>query len=193
MLRALLEELGVPDRNPTTLLEFASGYGCVTRHAPRVLPNVDWTACDIHQDAALFIERELGAKCILPANVLGPLPIGKKFDVVFVLSFFSRLPENAWGEWLSPLYDLVGDGGHLIFTTQGIASAKHFGDPEIPASGVWFRPDNERNTEASQYGQSIVTPDFVAKTIAREISRDMLLQKPGYWWEHQDLYVIRKI
>ncbi len=42
------------------LLEFASGYGCVSRHLPRVLPNANIVACDIHPQAMAFIRDELG-------------------------------------------------------------------------------------------------------------------------------------
>src|SRR5215510_10254902 len=47
------------------LLEFASGYGCVTRHMRNVLPLVNVTACDIHPEATNFIKEHLNVNTIL--------------------------------------------------------------------------------------------------------------------------------
>ena len=44
----LVSDLGIAASTPLRLLEFASGYGCVTRHLPRILANVSIVASDIH-------------------------------------------------------------------------------------------------------------------------------------------------
>ncbi len=189
-LRGVLQQLGYDDGQPATLLEFASGYGKVTRHAKHVFPDTDWTACDIHRDATVFIARELTVKSVLSANLPEDLSIGTKFDVVFALSFFSHMPERTWSRWLKALYGLVREGGYLIFTTHGLASARYFGNPEIPASGIWFKPESEqKDLDVSEYGQTIVTSEFVTRTVRNELKKDIVLEKLGFWWGHQDLYV----
>jgi len=50
------------------LPEFASGYGCVSRHITNVLPFVDITACDIHSEARSFLEKTLGINAVLSAS-----------------------------------------------------------------------------------------------------------------------------
>src|SRR5690242_10736528 len=42
------------DKNPTTLLDFASGYGAVSRHFSQLLPEFTVTTCDIHREATRF-------------------------------------------------------------------------------------------------------------------------------------------
>lgn len=191
-LRGLLAELGHRDGDPATLLEFASGYGCVTRHAARIFPDTTWTACDIHPDAMNFIARQLKVPIRLSAHVPEGLRIDGRFDVVFALSFFSHMPERTWGRWLKALHGLVCPGGHLIFTTHGATSAQYFGNPEIPESGLWFKADSEqKDLDTSEYGQTIVTPDFVARAAREFLDQDIMMQKLGHWWMHQDLYVIR--
>jgi SAM-dependent methyltransferase len=191
-LRSLLADLGHPDGNPASLLEFASGYGCVTRHAARVFPRTAWTASDIHPDAMTFIARRLSVPTQLSAHVPEALRIDGRFDVVFALSFFSHMPERTWGRWLKALHSLVRPGGHLVFTTHGATSAQYFGNPEIPASGLWFKTQSEqKDLDTSEYGQTIVTPDFVARAAREFLGQDILVQKLGHWWLHQDLYVIR--
>lgn len=190
-LRDLLAVLGFENGRPGTLLEFASGYGCVSRHAAQVFPGTGWTACDIHLDAVNFIAKHLGVASRLSANVPESLALGGRFDVVFALSFFSHMPERTWGRWLKALHGLVREGGYLIFTTHGLASAKHFGDPQIPQSGIWFKPESEqKDLDVTEYGQTLVTPEFVARAAHEYLGAEIRLTRLGFWWEHQDLYVI---
>jgi len=63
------------------------------------------------------------------------LALGRTFDVVFALSFFSHVPEATFGRWLRALFAGVSEGGILIFTTHGLASQPNLGNPEIPESG----------------------------------------------------------
>ena len=44
------------DNKIIKLLEFASGYGCVTRHFKNVLQDINVTSCDIHEEAITFIK-----------------------------------------------------------------------------------------------------------------------------------------
>lgn len=44
------------------ILEFASGYGAVTRHLTKKIPNAKITACDIHDKAVEFIKDQLGVQ-----------------------------------------------------------------------------------------------------------------------------------
>lgn len=192
-LRRVLWELGYEDRDPASLLEFASGYGCVTRHAAHMFPGTDWTACDIHRDAVDFVARELGVASVLSAHAPEELSAPRRYEVVFALSFFSHMPELSWGRWLKALYGLVEEGGYLIFTTHGQASAKHFGNPDIPPSGIWFKPESEqKDLDVGGQAQSIVTPEFVERAVQRELGRTLALRKLGFWWGHQDLYVVAR-
>lgn len=192
-LISILTQLGVSPR-PLSLLEFASGYGCVSRH---LLNQPNWfnlTSCDIHTDAIDFLLHKLGiGHTILSANNPEDLATGGKFDVVFALSFFSHMPRKTWGRWLESLYDKVQLGGYLIFTTQGIDSAKYFGNPTIPSDGFWFNDVSEqKDLDVSDYGQTICTYNFVANEIEHRLGVPLVQYKPSYWWGHQDTYVVGK-
>ena len=103
------------------------------------------------------------------------------------------MPELTWGRWLKSLFEKVKPGGYLIFTTQGMYSRKHFGNPTIPVSGIWFTPSSEQlDIELSEYGNTIVTPKFVEKTIEDVLHQAIFYMAEAAWWGHQDLYVIRK-
>lgn len=86
-LRRLIEEhRGAPSN--LRLLEFASGYGRVTRHMATVLPEAIATACDIHPQAVRFLAG-LGLEAVGSSSVperfdLGPIRC--RFRLVFLLA-----------------------------------------------------------------------------------------------------------
>lgn len=116
-----------------------------------------------------------------------------RYDVVFALSFFSHMPRSTWGRWLAALYASVLPGGVLIFTTQGQLSAKYFGSPPLSADGYWFGSNSEqKDLDLANYGQTIVTEDFVRREIADKLNLKTFIFREGFWWGHQDCYVVRK-
>jgi SAM-dependent methyltransferase len=178
---------------PISLMEFASGYGMVTRHIPRALPSAHVVSCDIHPAAVSFIQDKLGVETLQSTYEPEDLDFGRRFDVVFALSFFSHMPEKSFGRWLAALYRQVSPGGILVFTTHGLASAMSLGDPDIPDTGFWFKPDSEqRDLEGAEYGSTISTPEWVIRNLYARVGAPLAEVRFGYWWQHQDVYVVAK-
>jgi hypothetical protein len=178
--------------NRLEVLEFASGYGCVTRHLRNHTGITVWS-CDIHNEAVRFLREEIGVRSVLSAPCPEDLVLSCKFDVVFALSFFSHMPISTWCRWLVRLATVVRAGGLIIFTTHGSQSRSSFGNPEIPANGFWFTSSSEQaDLSVEEYGQTIVTPDFVRHNIASIPSIELVELREGDWWGHQDTYVVRK-
>jgi len=177
---------------PRAMLEFASGYGCVTRHLARV-PGLEVTACDIHPDAIGFLRQHMGVPAI-PSDACPELfAAPAAYDAVLALSFFSHMPLTTWARWLVRLTQALVPDGRLVFTTHGLASRVHFGDPELPASGFWFRPVSEQSDlPVSDYGQTITTPDFVRAVIATLPWVSLEASHEADWWGHQDTWVLRR-
>ena len=191
----LFSRLGLKQAEGTSLLEFASGYGCVTRHLVGELNPIDVVPCDIHAAACSFIESKLDTKAILSATDPDDLEIeNESFDAVFALSFFSHMPDRTWSRWLKALFDKVKKGGYLIFTTQGMASRAHLGDPEIPDDGIWFTASSEqKDLDVSDYGNTIVTTQYVERAVRNTLGEEILHTFEAGWWEHQDVYVVRRV
>ena len=140
-----------------------------------------------------FIGQFLRIKTINSKSKPGDFPATIEYDVVFALSFFSHMPITTWSGWVKALFHCVSDGGLLVFTTQGLRSRPYFGDPEVPRDGFWFRPESEqKDLDTSEYGQTIVTEAFVGNALRNTINRNYDVYREGYWWGHQDLYVVRK-
>jgi SAM-dependent methyltransferase len=182
----------VPKDHPS-LLEFAAGYGCVTRHLAQQFPGSRIVSCDIHPQAVEFIQDRLGGAGILSRTSPGEADFGETFDVVFALSFFSHMPRATWGSWLAALFDAVNPGGILAFTTHGMVSHEIFGKPTLSDDGFWFEPTSEQyDLDGAEYGSTVTSPEFVVGEVYRQLRAPIAEYKNGFWWKHQDLWIVAK-
>lgn len=190
-LATILNALGLPDRY--RLLEFASGYGCVTRHFARALPQAIVTSCDIHPDAVNFIDSKIGTATLLSDPVPEQLSSSETYEVIFALSFFSHMPRSTWTRWLRALASMLSGGGVFIFTTHGHRSLSGFGGMPIGPDGFLFNPGSEqKDLDGAEYGSTLVTPAFVfneAETLKDLGVRIIRFEEAG-WWSHQDVYIM---
>ena len=178
-------------RQPIDVLEFASGYGCVTRHLKKNAA-LSLVACDIHKEATDFIQTKLGVPSRLSAHVPEEFSLEEKFDVVFALSFFSHMPKSTFGRWIKALFSQLRCPGYLIFTTHGLASLERSGNPEIPSDGIWFSEISEQgDLKITEYGTSIVTEDFVTRQVYEQTGEAIFDYQHAAWWDHQDLWIVK--
>jgi SAM-dependent methyltransferase len=176
----------------TSVLEFASGYGCVSRHLEKQR-GYRVTSCDIHVEANAFIADKIGLPTLQSAHCPEDFSAKDRYDVTFALSFFSHMPAATWSRWLGTLLDTVIPGGLLIFTTQGRASAKFFGNPILNEQGYWFRADSEqKDLSVEEYGQTLVTPEYVFRELSERVDAHPCFFQQAHWWKHQDTYVVQK-
>lgn len=191
--RHFLELIGA-GREGTRLrvLEFAAGYGCVTRHL-LLARGLDLTACDIHSEAVGFLRSRLGAPAIASHACPELFAAPGGFDAVLALSFFSHMPLATWARWLVRLTLPLAVGGRLVFTTHGRHSRSHFGDPDLPDTGFWYRPASEQTDLAvTEYGQTITTPAFVRAVLDTMPWMELAACREADWWGHQDTWLVRK-
>jgi hypothetical protein len=194
-----LAALGYGGDRSVKLLEFASGYGCVSRHLKKY-PRFDLVSCDIHPEAMDFIANEIGVKTMPSVHVPEQFSPPEKYDVVFALSFFSHMPKTSFGRWIRALYEALAVPGYLVFTTHGLKSLVlhfqahfHISESDLSADGFWFAPESEQaDIEAAEYGSTISTPDFVIGEIYRQTGAPIVLHKQAEWFGHQDLWVIKR-
>jgi len=174
------------------VLEFASGYGCVTRHLV-LNKEIELESCDIHPAAIDFLQTRLGVGALQSSPVPESLSFPHQFDFVFVLSFFSHMPITTWTRWLVRLTQGLRPGGLIVFTTHGMACRVMHGNPEIGPTGFWFTAQSEQSDlSTEQYGSTIVTEDFIRKTALTIPSVELVESRLAYWWGLQDLYILRK-
>ncbi len=174
-----------------SLLDFASGYGRATRFFARAIPVSKITAADIDPAAVRFQREAFGVRGCVSTPRPEDLALGGPFDLVLAVSLFSHLPPEIFERWLARLYELVGEGGALVFSTHG---------PSLPdgeamsASGIVFRPVSETTRlDGAEYGTSWVSEDFVRRAADRASGgKARLSAHPLGLGGHQDLYVMSK-
>jgi len=189
--KILIEICGFSDK-PVTMLEFASGYGCVTRHFKNIIPLCSCTSCDIHPEAVQFIAEALKTHSILSQSNPDDLALPQMYEVIFALSFFSHMPKTTFGRWLRKLASYVKPGGFFIFTTHGIASLRlYFPDSEFDKDGFYFWANSEQKDLGSEeYGSAVVKPQYVLDRIFEVPDLTLKYFQAEYWWRHQDVYIV---
>jgi len=189
---------GISTINPNkfSLLDFASGFGMVNRHFKNVLPEAFIEACDIHPKSVEFHSNKLNIKCHLSSDNAEDLNIGKRYDVVIAISFFSHLPSDSWLPWLQQLFQLINEGGMLIFTCHG-PSSHVAADHQLNRKGIdfLFYPESEqKDLDAALYGTSCAHPNYVVEIINQMHHAHLTEYKQGAWWGGtQDFYALTKL
>lgn len=192
-LLLLLESAGRPLSQLPQVLEFASGHGRFTRHLVKAIGPQRLTVSDIVPDAVEFSTATFGVRGFLSGSDPQAVQWPQAYDLVFVLSLFSHLPERTWGAWLQRLYESLAPGGLLVFSTHGTDAAARAG-VALDARGFFFAPSSESTAIAAQdYGTTFTAPGFVQAQIAEHIGPARLAgHVPLHFWNHQDGWVVQR-
>jgi len=187
----------LPGRTPCRILEFAAGYGRVTRHLVKHLPDHQIVSSDIHPEACRFMASALRCdvrpSCYEPAE----LNVGSGYDLVFALSLFSHLPPKRFGTWLAALSRATAEQGFLMFTTHGEASMEGASPPAVgrlsKTLGFVFEPHSDQgDIPSSEYGTMVVTTEYVQRALANYIDN---MRVESYcsraWWNLEDEWLLR--
>lgn len=171
------------------LLDFASGFGRVTRFlVPRMAPERVWV-CELQPGAASFQQELLGVRPLAAAPRPEEFVADGGFDAVLVTSLFTHLPENLFAPWLGRLASLLRPGGALVFSTWDPEVASP--PPEVPPSGFLFHHLSEsRALAGSDYGTALVDEGFVQRAAAQAAPGRALHRIPRGMANLQDLWVL---
>ncbi len=171
------------------LLDFASGYGRVTRFLVRQIPPQRLWVGDVYADGVRFQEERFGVHGIVSTLRPEEFSCGERFDAILVTSLFTHLPEERFSAWLEVLSGLLAPGGMLVFSAHSPAVLPP--GVEMPASGFCFHETSESGSlDKSDYGTTWVTEDFVRATVARTLGSGASLHRiEGGICNFQDLYL----
>lgn len=147
------------------VLDFACGYGRLTRWLAAELGPRRITVSDILAPAVEFQRERFGVEGFVSTARPDELEVAGRFDLVWVGSLFTHLPEPAFRGWLHRLSALLEPGGLLAFTTLDMALSPEARD--VAGGGHRFAPTSEsRVLDRASYGTAWVTPDYVARAVA---------------------------
>jgi SAM-dependent methyltransferase len=188
-LLELMKLFGMNEED-SRILEFASGYGRITRHFTK---RCNVTASDIHPAAVEMIQSRLNTPAYVSSHAPHELAIPGQYDFVFAISLFSHLPDATFAPWIAALLSLTKPGGHLMFTTHGPKGAQTF--PELPPpgpDGIGFIPLSEQtDLDGHRYGTTTVTPEYVRQKIV-SVGGELVSYDEIEWWGFQDQWIVRR-
>ena len=171
------------------MLEFACGYGRLTRFLVEQMPRERIWVSDVDPQAVDFERNTFGVNGFVAARNPADILCDEPFDFIFVVSLFSHLPRHAFGPMLDKLLSMLTPGGILAFSVHDEIWCP---PGMMPADGFAFVPHSEStHLDADDYGTTFVTEAFV---------RDCITAGRGADWpyarlrrglcSHQDTYIV---
>jgi SAM-dependent methyltransferase len=171
------------------LLDFASGYGRVTRFAVLDIPPESLWVADIYAGGVRFQEEAFGVHGLISHTDPERFACAETFDAVVVSSLFTHLPEATFRSWLRRLWGLLRPGGVLVFSVHDrdlLAPGQ-----ELPPSGILFDPKSESGSlSTEQYGTTWVDEPFVRRMVEGVAPGSSVHRIPRGMLHFQDLYVV---
>jgi hypothetical protein len=178
---------------PRAILDFASGYGCVSRHLSLQFPEATVQTCDIHREAVSFSRDILNLESYLSTISPQELELPKQ-DLIICLSFFSHMPKTTFSRWLEKIVSLLSSEGLLIFTANGhVTHTSVVKDVIVDREGFGFKPSSEqKDLSGEEYGLTISYPPFVLNLMEQCPDVRLVRFQEGLWWATQDTYMYVK-
>lgn len=177
------------------ILDFASGYGRITRFIVHDIPPERVWISDIYAQGVEFQRQRFGVHGIVSTADPADFRCDERFDAILVSSLFSHLPAETFLAWLRRLWSLLAPGGILVFSVhdEALLPAGHPGKGELAARGLYFEEESESGSlSRAQYGTAWVTEGYVRDALDRMASDTPGLSVARYprgFANLQDLYV----
>jgi SAM-dependent methyltransferase len=199
-LAEIYSEIGYSFDRVGSFLDFACGFGRVTRFLANRLGPQRVTASDITRDGVDFVQRTFGVKGFYSAGEPWAFEHDGKHDAILVVSLFSHLPLRTWADFLTRLHGMLNPGGILVFSTHGDGAYKNrresgsWPEFEPQAPGFAYLAGNETmgRLDGHIYGTTYVTESFVRQVVDDRGLGRLVRFLPQRISGFQDGYVIRK-
>ena len=171
---------------PRRMLDFASGYGRLTRFLVHQHLAGEITVSDILEGGMEFQAAQFGVKTILSTPLPDQFTAPSKYDLIFVASLFTHLPPATFTPWLRRLATLLEPEGLLLFSVHDESIA-----PAPVTDGISFETYSEsRVLDAEDYGSTWVTESYVREQVASIAPGFACVRLPRALSNWQDLYVV---
>ncbi len=200
VVEEVFAQAGHPLPSVRSFLEFACGYGRMTRFLVHRVNPTRVTVSDISAAAVAFVSTTLGVQSFVSVADPRDLDHNARYEAIYVGSLFTHLNYEYWAAWLERLYSLLEDKGVLVFTTHSPRVLEElYGAGWAPqvkrnADGFSFLETNETHGRLATdyYGATFVTESFVRGVVqANTLGRITAF----YPWtqNYQDVYVLERV
>lgn len=176
--------------NVNSCLEFASGYGRVSRWLLQQMPAGRLWVSDIDPTAVAFQKQQFGVRGFVSAPEPEQLVIRETFDCIAAISLFSHLPPDLFGGWLRRLSARLAPGGMLAFSVHD-HSLLPVGQTLGPDGCLFLEQSESRNLPSQKYGTMYVSEEFVRRTVTENgLTGYHLVRVPRALGAFQDVYLL---
>lgn len=159
-----------------SILDFACGYGRLTKYLFGLVPEANISGCDIQNDLVTLCNRKFPKGSFIRNEVAPPINFSNsQFDLIFSYSAFTHLSESNHAAWLKELARILMPGGVMLHTTHSFESLRRmaFFSPEslvkynLPGNVDLFTSNPEtfhyavNDTFMPEYGVAIISKEYV--------------------------------
>lgn len=195
-IERILAAVDAPLGDADPILEFACGYGRLTRHLVQRVSPAKLTVSDIDRSAVDFVTRTFGVRGLYSTREPEQLVHDGRYDLILVVSLFSHLPIQTWTRWLKRLNELLMPDGLLLLSTLPWQTGD---SPPIPEQteafelGLLYSENNETRgrLDGDQYGTSFVRTQFVLDAVEEHFAGRLVEHLPLALNGVQDVYVLQ--
>lgn len=187
------------------ILDLPCGHGRVLRWLRAHYDYARITACDLDRDGVDFCAQQFRAQPVYSQPDLRQLQFPRPFDLIWVGSLVTHLPQHRWLATLDCLIRWTAECGVIVFSTQGrtVASLLARGRRNVaenidkPALLAQFAREGfayQRYFESSEqedYGLALSSPEWLMRVLQRypDIILRAYLEEA---WGMQDVVILYK-
>jgi SAM-dependent methyltransferase len=209
MIASALTSAGVELAALRAGLDFGCSSGRVVRVLAAAYPQTTWHGCDPNAEAIDWATQSLPAIDFFRSGDDPPLPLADaSLDLVFAISIWSHFEPSLGLRWFDEMHRLIAPGGHLVWTSHGLASVEHYAasglrsagqSAEIAAAlysrGSWYAPEFGVNGDWGvvnpSWGTAFLSPEWV---LTKLLPRWRVLEfAPARNQCNQDVYVLSRV
>jgi SAM-dependent methyltransferase len=202
-LQVILRGLILAQRTSVaSILDMPCGGGRVTRHLTALFPEAEVYVSDINRSLASFAAKTLDCTLVdVPADFSQPPP--RQFELVFVGSLLTHLPEPFFCRALDWYIEATAPGGVLIVTLHGRIFDSSQSEAPITSPGRWSEVQAgyeatgfgymETGEYETPYGVSLMKLSWLMKLIEVDARVRLLGFEEGAYAGRQDALILLRL
>ncbi len=180
---AVLANNGYSLKQFKSVLDFACGFGRLTKPLFRLIPEAEIFGCDIQRDLVSLCQRSFPKGHFITNEVAPPLDFDDSlFDLIFSYSAFTHFSETNHVAWLKELARTLKPGGVMLHTTHSLVSLKRaaFFSPESLKKYNFSEPVDRSTLHTDSYHYAINEPSMPEYGVTIIDKEYVMKRWPGY-------------
>lgn len=205
LFNILLAQASAKVKDPTKVLDFACGFGRVARHIRAAYPDAEITFTDAMPAATAFCASAFSGRDRPISKDFAGYDPGRSFDLTWVGSLFTHLPEGKSIALVELLFRLTAPGGIVVLTSHG-RYVRH-----RRSKGTWPYAIDAAQYDAmisdaaskgygfagyagsGEYGISLISLGWWEQAIDNLGGSEIVMLREQGWDRHQDTIAFKRL